>query len=344
MESKTIYFRVGVVILSGLAMLAALIVWVGSDAFRSAGRPFETYFAESVQGLEVGSPVRFRGVPIGRVTQISMAAAEYGQDVSQISVLSNPAYRFVVVRFEVFTDRIAAREIAEVRQMVQGGLRMRMASQGITGVLYLEADFVDPIRFAALPVPWESRYPYIPAVPSTLAQFQSAAERVMARLEAADLPKLVEQANTLVEALATSVTSGDAYRMLVEAGDLLAQLRTSASTLSPEANGVLADLRTTLESLRTILESREMRATTSGLAATTQRLPQTAAAIEQAARRLDGTVTDADRDLAPLLRDLRATAENLRTITENMRQFPSQFLFGAPPPRNGPVPAQGGGQ
>ena len=73
MESKTIYFRVGVVILSGLAMLAALIVWVGSDAFRSAGRPFETYFAESVQGLEVGSPVRFRGVPIGRVTQIAMA-------------------------------------------------------------------------------------------------------------------------------------------------------------------------------------------------------------------------------------------------------------------------------
>lgn len=342
MESKAIYFRVGLVILSGLAMIAALIVWVGAEAFRSAGRPFETYFAESVQGLEQGAPVRFRGVPIGRVTQISMAAAEYGGDATQLNVISNPAFQYVVVRFEVFTDRIAAREIRELNQMVQGGLRIRMSSQGITGVLYLEADFVDPTRFVPLTVPWEPRFTVIPSVPSTLSQFQTAAERIMSRLEGANLPGLVENANTLIEALAGSVTSGDAYRMLVEAGDLLAQLRTTTGTIAPELTTAIADARGAVHALREILESRDMRTITGGAAAASARLPQTAASIEQAARRLDASMADANRDLGPLLRDLRITADNLKAITEQMRQFPSQVLFGAPPPRD-PAPAAAGG-
>jgi paraquat-inducible protein B len=341
-EPKAIYFRVGLVILSGLAMIAALIVWVGAEAFRSAGRPFETYFAESVQGLDVGAQVRFRGVPIGRVSEISMAAAEYGRG-ENIRVLSNDAYRFVVVRFEVFTDRIAAREMDELNQMVRGGLRIRMSSQGITGVLYLEADFVDPARFVPLAVPWEPRYTVIPSVPSTLTQFQSAAERIMSRLEGANLPGLVENANTLIEALAGSVTSGDAYRMLVEAGDLLAQLRTTTATVSPELSAAIADARGAVHAMREILESRDMRAITGGAAAASARLPQTAASIEQAARRLDATMADANRDLGPLLRDLRITADNLKAITEQMRQFPSQVLFGAPPPRE-QTPAAGGGR
>lgn len=343
MESKAIYFRVGLVILSGLAVIAALVVWVGAEAFRAAGRPFETYFAESVQGLEQGAQVRFRGVPIGRVTQISMAAAEYGQS-QHVNVLSSDAFRFVVVRFEVFTDRIAAREMDELNQMVRGGLRIRMSSQGITGVLYLEADFVDPTRFVPLAVPWDPRFPVIPSVPSTLSQFQTAAERIMARLEGANLPGLVENANTLIEALAGSVTSGDAYRMLVEAGDLLAELRTTTAKVSPELAATVADARATVHAMREILESREMRAITGGAAAASARLPQTAASIEQAARRLDASMADANRDIGPLLRDLRITADNLKAITEQMRQFPSQVLFGAPPPREPAPAAQGAGR
>ncbi len=68
MEQKAIYLRVGVGVLSGLAMIAGLVLWVGSDLFRTVGKKFETYFAESVQGLDGGAAVRARGVPIGRVT------------------------------------------------------------------------------------------------------------------------------------------------------------------------------------------------------------------------------------------------------------------------------------
>jgi paraquat-inducible protein B len=337
MDQKTIYFRVGVVILSGVAMIAGLILWVGSDLFRARGAQFETYFAESVQGLDVGAGVRFRGVPIGRVTEIAMAAAEYpAADVSRL--MRDDAFTFVVVRFEVFADRVATREQGDFRRMIEGGLRVRMASQGITGVLYLEADFLDARRFPPLAVPWTPRYPHIPAAPSTLTQFTSAAERLVARLEEADLPALITNANALLGALSESVTTGEGYRMVVELSDLVAEIRTRFGTLSPGVEAAVTDAQGALAAIRDILQSRETRQMTTGLAAASARLPQTAGTIEQAARRLEGVMADADRDLGPLLRDLRLTAENLRAITESMRQYPSQVLFGAPPPRE-PAPA-----
>jgi ABC-type transporter Mla subunit MlaD len=339
MEQKALYFRVGVVILAGIAMIAGLVLWVGADVFRSGGRKFETYFSESVQGLEVGAAVRFRGVPVGRVTEIGMAAAEYPVPVAT-RVLGSDAFTLVVVRFEVFTERFVQHADTEIARLVQGGLRVRMASQGITGVLYLEADFLDSRRFPAIAVPWEPRHPVIPSAPSTLSQFTSAAERLVARLEQAQLPETVESANRLIGALTETLMSGEAYRLLVEGADALAQIRTTLARLDPAAETALADAERSLATLRQMLESRETRETLRHLEAAASRLPQAVGAIEGAARRLDTVMADADRDIGPMLRELRLAAENLRIITENMRQYPSQVLFGAPPPRELAPPAQ----
>lgn len=336
MEQKAIYFRVGLVLLAGIGMIAGLVLWVGADAFRSGGRKFETYFSESVQGLDVGAAVRFRGVPIGRVTEIGMALAEYPVADAQ-RVLGDEAFTLVVVRFEVFTDRLVHRADSEFARLVQGGLRVRMAGQGITGVLYLEADFLDVRRFPPIAVPWEPRYPVIPSAPSTLAQFTSAAERLVTRLEQAQLPEMIESANRLLGVLTETIEGGEAYRMLVEVSDLVAELRAVSGRVAPPLVAAVEEARRSLAAIEQTLASRETRQTLRNLEAATARLPQAVGAIEQAARRLDGLTADADRDLGPMLRDLRTTAENLRAITETMRQYPSQVLFGAPPPRE-PLP------
>jgi paraquat-inducible protein B len=336
MDQKAIYFRVGIVILAGLGMIAGLVLWVGADAFRSGGRKFETYFHESVQGLDIGAAVRFRGVPVGRVTEVSMALADYPVPDAQ-RVLGNDAFTLVVVRFEVFTERFIQRGEGEIARLVQGGLRVRMASQGITGVLYLEADFLDPRRFPPIAVPWEPRFPVIPSAPSTLTQFTSAAERLVARLEQAQLPEMIESANALLKALTETVSSGEAYRLIVEASDLVSQIRDTVGRVSPPLVAAVDEAQRSLAAIEQTLASRETRQTIRNIETATGRLPQTVGAIEGAARRLETVTADADRDIGPLLRELRQTAENLRIITENMRQYPSQVLFGAPPPRD-PAP------
>ena len=76
-EARGAFLRVGLLVLGGLALVIGL-VWFFGGSTLSHGTLFETYFGESVQGLEVGAPVKYRGVTVGRVTDLGLVAAEYG--------------------------------------------------------------------------------------------------------------------------------------------------------------------------------------------------------------------------------------------------------------------------
>ena len=100
-----------------------------------------------MQGLEVGAPVKYRGVTIGRVTDIGLVSAEYGGRPADRES-RRQTYRLVFVRFEVDTSKIGP--VPETAEAVKLGLRARLASQGITGLSYIELDFVDPTRYPAV--------------------------------------------------------------------------------------------------------------------------------------------------------------------------------------------------
>ena len=81
MEEGKRYFRLGVFVLVTLCVLAAVLFLLGGRKLFQPTFTFETYFNESVAGLELGAPVRFRGVPLGQVTEILTSAATYEGDV-----------------------------------------------------------------------------------------------------------------------------------------------------------------------------------------------------------------------------------------------------------------------
>src|SRR4029077_4640764 len=122
----------------------------------------ESYFNESVQGLEVGSKVMFRGVMIGNVTLGTFTHAEYELDppLGQRKPL-------VLVRFQVRPNvlgRLANDEIAQILAAeVQKGLRVRQAPLGIPGFPYLEIDYVAPKTTPPLAIEWKPEHFYIPS-------------------------------------------------------------------------------------------------------------------------------------------------------------------------------------
>jgi ABC-type transporter Mla subunit MlaD len=129
---------------------------------------------------------------------------------------------------------------------------------------------------------------------------------------------------------------GEGYAALVGAADAMRSLDDTLRAAGPPAVDAITEARAAAVALRRLLEGPlggELIAASASLRAALARLPATLATIEATARRLDAVGADANRDAGPLLRDLRATADNLRTITEQMRLYPSQFLFGQPPPR-----------
>jgi phospholipid/cholesterol/gamma-HCH transport system substrate-binding protein/paraquat-inducible protein B len=61
-------------------------------------------------------------------------------------------------------------------------------------------------------------------------------------------------------------------------------------------------------------------------------LPETSAQLRQALQRLNRLITAQQRDMEKTVENLRAASENIKEITDDSKKYPSQVLFGAPPP------------
>jgi ABC-type transporter Mla subunit MlaD len=332
MEARAVYIRVGLLIVGGIALLVALI-WFLAGSQIEHGRLFESYFSESVQGLEVGAAVKYRGVTIGRVTDIGLVSAEYGNG-HPINI-ETQTYRQVFVRYDVDTTKIG--QMPDTATAVAQGLRIRIASQGITGLSYLELDFVNPANYPAQPVPWEPKAQYIPSMPSTFVQVQDAAQQVLAKLNAVDFNKMAIQVSELLSDLHTNLASGDVHATLTQAE---AMLRTVSETVrAADLPGLTADIRQTSAALRDTVQGQQMQkllanasAAADQLAAAAARLPPLISSVQATAQRAGNGTADIQQGLIPLLRDMQSTAQNLRELSEALRRYPAQ-VFASPPPR-----------
>jgi paraquat-inducible protein B len=177
---KTNHWKLGLFVVTGLAIALMAVFWLGLRRLNRDSIPAVTYFDESVQGLDVGSPVKFRGVTLGTVSAITVA----------------PDRSHVEVWMKIYTDELRRMGFAAERP-VDPSLRPQLASAGITGVKFVQFDIFSPERY---PVPElefspPERY-YVPAVPSTLKSLEEVANEF-----ATKLPKLADQlGDTLAEA------------------------------------------------------------------------------------------------------------------------------------------------
>ena len=156
--SATTHFKLGLFALAAVGGLVASAFVLGFRASRSATIAFHTYFDESVEGLDIGAPVKYRGVRIGSVTTIDVAPDRRWVDVSLALAESD------VRRLGLATP---APE-----------LRADLSTQGITGVKFIDFDFADP---AAAPAPELAFIPaphYVPSRSSLLLRIQKRTEEL----------------------------------------------------------------------------------------------------------------------------------------------------------------------
>ena len=73
MSTKSSKFLIGLFVIVGVLICAAVIIWVGAARFFMKGSLYAVYFDESVQGLQVDSAIKYRGVEIGKVQSIDVA-------------------------------------------------------------------------------------------------------------------------------------------------------------------------------------------------------------------------------------------------------------------------------
>lgn len=166
-------FKIGVFVVAGIAvLLGAVLLFGGSDIFKDEVK-LVTLYDESVQGLEKGSQVKFRGVPIGKVTEIAILQND---SKIRIKMQIDPA-AFIPPSSNNAEIMVSSAEEQSndlkmfIRNQIKKGLQVRMEFAGITGFKYVELNYFNAPADKLLPAPSGLAFDeiYIPASPSMLS-------------------------------------------------------------------------------------------------------------------------------------------------------------------------------
>jgi phospholipid/cholesterol/gamma-HCH transport system substrate-binding protein len=346
MSAKANFFKIGLFTIGATIALVFLLVLLGAGKLFQSKIVMETYFNESVQGLDIGSKVKYRGVIVGEVKSIGFTYTRYQQDKPMSERL-----RYVMVEATILPRLIGGRSGGDVtrpetaKAEVDKGLRVRLAPQGITGTNYLEIDYVDARTNPLLQIDWTPDNFYIPSAQSTVTQFVAGASEIVDRLRKLDLEGTLVNLNRLLVTANNRVEAVDAARISKSTERVLNKLETKLDQIPMDKIGsdsaaLLAELRVSNQRLAAILEDPAWKRLPGDADAAAIQLKKllddpnftrALAHLQSTLARLDRLTGGSEPDLRRTLENLRQITDNLRELTENAKQYPSQLILGAPP-------------
>jgi phospholipid/cholesterol/gamma-HCH transport system substrate-binding protein len=314
MATPTNHWKLGLFVVAGILVGLGTVLALGARSLRRQTVRYETFMDESVQGLEVGSPVKFRGVTIGSVANIGIA----------------PDKRHVQMTSELDVDDIvlmglASGDAKHLQVHVPPAVRIQLASAGITGVKFLLLDFFDPKSNPPPVLPFPTPPNYIPATVSTMKNLEDAVVRAVDRFpEMADeLLRVLSKLDALLEGIDQQRLPEKAATTLREADDTLSGIRKTfkdvrSDELSSRAQKTLDHLDGTVSHMNTILARIDGE---KGIMVSAERASD---ALGDVANNASG-VTD---ELGTTLRDVQQAAQSIQKLTDALERDSDMLLKG----------------
>ena len=180
----------------GLFMLIGLAILIGAIGFHLKDKLFPSkdhivvmYFEESIKGLNIGSPVVFKGVEIGKVVRISLIA---NTETLEFNI---PVYVQINKSGSLyFPKQQESREII-LNELINKGLRARLATQSyLTGQLMIELEMLPNTQIVMKKTATTKNFLEIPTVLSTIGALSKD-------LQALNLKESVEKFNRFFNGL-----------------------------------------------------------------------------------------------------------------------------------------------
>jgi paraquat-inducible protein B len=247
MSAPTNHWKLGAfVVASVLVGLTAAVVLM-AHTLQLVTVTYTSYFDEAVTGIEVGSPVRFRGVKVGNVSAIDVAP-----DRRHVEIVYSLGVK-VLKRLEL-TGTSSGKE---TKISMPPDLRVQLASTGLTGTKFLQIDFFDaggtPPPVLPFPVPDNT----IPATPSSMKNLEDAVVRALDQIPdlAKELSGVVTRMNVILDDVNRRGLPGKAVATLDDASVALAKMNRVLDRLDAN-DGLLASLQRTSDSLSDVAGPR----------------------------------------------------------------------------------------
>jgi paraquat-inducible protein B len=302
---------IGAFVLGALALGAGVVVLWGSGRLFRHTATFVSYFSGSVNGLNLGAPVKFHGVQIGSVTQIRSRLV-------QAAGIRPEEFR-VPVWFDIDIEELSELggqpvelDRARLDELIALGLRAKLELESfVTGVLYLSLEF-SPDSAAVLVHADRPEILEIPTVPTTLERASEMMATFLREIERADV----------VTAVHSITEAADGVNDLVR---------------SPEVNRTVGAAREALESIRRLSEAAEPR-----IQPMMKSVEATGAGARDSLRNLDAALADLQTlidtegplnvGLIRALADVGDAARGVRDLTGYLERNPNALLVGRPEP------------
>lgn len=340
-------FKVGIFVIVSTALGFGAVVALGSGKLFVPRTTIETATTQSVDGLKIGSSVKYRGVPVGEVTEVTFVSSCYIDPSAVFDSAAGPGdedhlpqFDFtspVLIRMEIRLDQFGQQADYFARSLnsgVIGGLRVQLRKGFVPPDMHVELDVLDSaqleqrteVRTALYPGDCVPEYPYIPtARTSDFDSLLDGAQQFLAGLREVDFKRLGQRAEKALEGIDTLVNT-KADPMLGEAELFLREIRESNKRLQE----ILArkEIDETIENVGALTtDAREfIRGSKGDLAKSIAELPSTIAAVKGAASQLEALVDSepvreslrniqaASKELQPLLGEYRALGEDLSDL------------------------------
>jgi len=321
MASQKTKFIVGLFLVSGIGIALLAFIWLGMSRYFEKGRYYVTYFNESVQGLDKDSPVKYRGVSVGRVHSIIVA----------------PDSKLVKVVLKIETGMVLDTNIIA-----------QLKSVGITGSVFVELDQKlkdEPDRSPPLSFP--SEYPIVASKPSELGEILRGIDDILKNIKAVDLEGISAKIKSSLDTIETTVQEANVKGISRKAESSLDQLNRILN--GPQWDKMLASTQETIQAANeffvkgnaTLTHAENAFAQARGIIADNeQTIREALENVNKVIEKTASLATGTDEAFSHLRQNLLVSAQNLERASENLNRFlevladqPSQLILGEPRPR-----------
>jgi paraquat-inducible protein B len=321
---------VGVFVLIALAMALAATIILGRITFKDNRFRCVTYFSGSLHGLDIGAPVTFRGVTIGRVSAVRINFDEQQNNYVIpvfIEIEQTPGLT------DNHTESWNPDTIRDtLQQLIDQGLRAQLRiSSLLTGKLYVDLAF-----FPNSEVSLRNRDSSVFEIPSRASDL----EQITQKLESLPLDEILNKTAAALDGIDSILNSKETRRSLETLSATLEQLNTllgradsAFPALAAELKQGLTNFATLSATANTFLQtadkelpgmSAELKQLLTSLNTTTDSLTKTLHNIEQ----LTAKDSMLSYQFAGSLREIERAAASIRQLTDYLHQNPNALLFG----------------
>jgi paraquat-inducible protein B len=321
MSKKINPTSIGLFIVTGVALGVTGLLLFSSSKLFSRTQDRIAYFENSLNGLDVGAPVKYRGVTIGSVKRIMI---QFNQDPKDFSLP-------VILELDekLLRERLGDKSMQfftpeAIERSRRNGLRATLQTESlVTGVLYVGLDFQPnappPVFHELKPI-----YVEVPSEPTNVQQ-------LINNLASLDLKNVEKNLNALLTNLNSSISNLHLAEVLDGITKVLSSVDRLAS--SPELKNDLIALHTTLDEYRLLAEKLNKR-----VDPLADDISKTLAEADRALIQVRGAAQNVRNQLAPdaplpnnleqTLRQLSEAIQSLTSLLDFLKQHPNALITG----------------